>query len=242
MPLNIDMGFPIITWDLGLSSDTNAVRLRSLFDSCGCANVGRLDYHLWIISRNPEIVAEFRFYDSHQPFDPISLDGVVTNPSDLKTTDEGLLSENHGLLTAIVRYRTPYLLPDKSPLCISYGLGENVSTNTLTGLPLIKALAFLTDYGAFQAYSPVIKQTFPLETSPGQCGLPPNVTFNVTEFRKQYDQQLSVRHSTNISALSASEQARHHAFFSPSLLTSIDDTSGNYLCRRVVPCDTPNHQ
>jgi len=243
MPLNIDMGLPIITWELGRpNSNHQPVKLRSLFDSCGCANVGRLEYHLWIISQRPELVSEFRFYDSHQPFDPVSLDGVVSQPSELEATKDGLLSEEHGLLTAIVRYWTSYKLADGSPLTISFGLGENVSTNTLTGLPLIQSLAFVTDYGNFKAHSPILCRTFNLDRSPGKCGLPDDAQLNVKDFCKQYDQQLAAARSNDTPVLSPAAQARSEAFFSPSLLTSIDDPNTAFLRRRVVAASNPSQQ
>ena len=230
MPLNIDMGFPIITWDLGsASSPSSPITLRSLFDSCGCANVGRLDYHLWIISQRPDIVAEFRFHDSHHPFDPVSLDGVVSQPSDLHAAEA-----RHGLLTAIVRYWTPYQMPDGSPMTISFGLGEHVSTNTLTGLPLLAGLKFITDFSNFSAFSPILQRTFKLDRSPGQCGLPDDISFDVAEFRKQYDQQLAADRTKDKRGLSDTERAHSQAFFAPPSLACVDDANTGYLCRRVI--------
>jgi hypothetical protein len=170
----------------------------------------------------------------------VSLDGIVSQPSDLETTSDGLFSEEHGLLTAIVRYWTPYKLSDGSPLTISFGLGANVSTNTLTGLPLIQALAFITDYGSFKAHSPVLQRTFSLDRSPGNCGLPADATFDVNDFRKQYDQQLAAaRSNTNPSAI---DQARAQAFFSPSPLISVDDPKSSFLRRRVIASPEPSQQ
>jgi len=230
MPINIDMGFPNITWDLGpVSSPTGSVKLNSLFDSCGCANVGRLDYHLWIISQRPDIVAEFRFHDSHHPFDPVSLDGVVSQPSDL-----GAAEARHGLLTAIVRYWTPYKMPDGSPMTISFGLGEHVSTNTLTGLPLLAGLQFVPDFGSFTAFSPILQRTFKLDRSPGQCGLPDGTSFDVAEFRKTYDRHLAADRSRPSSTMSKSEQAYREAFFTPSSLACVDDANTAYLRRRLM--------
>ena len=242
MPLNIDMGLPNITWDLGLPNDPNPVKLRALFDSCGCCNVGRLDYHLWLVSQRPDIVAEFRFFDGHQPFDPLGLDGVVSQSSDLVSTDDGLLSERHGLLTAIVRYWTPYKMPNGSPLAISFGLGEHVSTNTLTGLPTLEGLKFITDYSKFQAYSATLDRHFPLDRYPGDCGLPNGTTFDIAEFRKQHDQDLATHRSTDSRSLATADRTHAQAFYSPSLLAAVDDPTTNFLRRKVIPAPGASQQ
>jgi len=242
MPLNIDMGLPNITWDLGLPNDPNPVKLRALFDSCGCCNVGRLDYHLWIVSQRPDIVAEFRFCDGHQPFDPLGLDGVVSQSSDLVPTNDGLLSEQHGLLTAIVRYWTPYKMPDGSPLALSFGLGEHVSTNTLTGLPTLEGLKFMTDYSKFQAFSVALNRNFPLDRHPGDCGLPHGTSFDVAEFRKKHDQELAQHRSAATCPSTAANLTHAQAFYSPSLLAAVDDPNANFLRRKVIPAPNASQQ
>lgn len=122
-----------------------------------------------------------------------------------------MLQARHGLLITIVRYWTPYTLPNDSPLTISFGLSKYVSSNTLTGLLLLHALAFVTDYGSFQTRSPILQHTFKLDRSPGKCGLPAGTKFDITAFRQEYNQRLATNCTNNPQA---------SAFCSPSNLTT----------------------
>jgi len=119
-------------------------------------------------------------------------------------------------------------------MTISFGLGEHVSTNTLTGLPLLAGLKFITDFSNFSAFSPVLQRTFKLDRSPGQCGLPNDISFDVAEFRKQYDQQLAADRTKDKRGLSDTERAHSRAFFAPPSLACVDDANTGYLCRRVI--------
>ena len=129
MPIAIDNGLPHITVSLG--SDPNLdPTLRGLMDTCGALNTGYLKFHLWLMSERPDLVAEFISFDAANPFEPIKLGGAIRDPSDFAAAD-------HGILTAAVRYYTPYTDVSGSPVTLSFGLGSDVAVNTIFGLPML---------------------------------------------------------------------------------------------------------
>jgi len=237
MPIRIDMGLPTITFRLGIDHKENMpskvpppdVLLDALFDSCGSLNAGQLDYHLWLISKRPDIVKELRYFDGHQPFDPLCLEGVITDPSELQNT-------SHGRLTALVRYKTPYRDTNKMPISLSFALGKDVSTNTIIGLPTLRGLEFQTDFTSFTAYSNILKLPFKLKPTAGKLGLPPGIAFDAAAYRKHYDDQLAaqrLRGPSTVLRVIAHEQD----FFGPTRIRSYDDTSDGFLRRSLIAVD-----
>jgi hypothetical protein len=121
------------------------VELVCLFD-CGAAlSSGYLPYHLWIMHEHPDFIASFETFDDDHPFEPIKLGGAISNPSDY---DES----KHGLLTAVIRYKTAYQDRDGHPINISFGLGTDMTVNTIFGLPSIRDLGMVPDFQAGRVY------------------------------------------------------------------------------------------
>jgi hypothetical protein len=112
----------------GSSSDTG---LRVLFDSGTALSSGYLPYHLWIMRKHPNLVASLEHFDNANPFEPIKLGGTICHPDKYQ---ESL----HGQLTAIICYKMPYSDLKGSPIHISFGLGNNMTVNTILGMPVIK--------------------------------------------------------------------------------------------------------
>ena len=119
MPIAIDNGFPNITIDLGPPSAS--FELAGLFDTCGSLNTGYLPFHAWIASIHPSAVAEFRYFNGHAPFEPVRLEGAVTDLASTATKPD------HGLLTAIIRYKTSYIDSDGRPITLSFALAAHRS-------------------------------------------------------------------------------------------------------------------
>ena len=44
---------------------------------------------------------------------------------------------NHGQMTAVVRYETPYIVTGKGPFVLSFTLGNDVSLRSILGLPTL---------------------------------------------------------------------------------------------------------
>ena len=71
------------------------------------------------MTKNPSLIAEFIQYDDADPFDTIILQCTVT---DL------VKSENdHGNITAIVCYWTPYTFNDGKPVLLLFGIEARVT-------------------------------------------------------------------------------------------------------------------
>ena len=219
MPISIDNGFPNITIDLGPPADP--FELVGLFDTCGSLNTGYLPFHAWIASMHPSAVAEFRYHNGRAPFAPVKLEGAVTDRT-------GTTDSNHGLLTAVIRYKTAYVDSDGSPITLSFALGNDVSTNTIFGLPTITALKFVVDMTDMNAFSRCLNKTFHLTKSSGNLGLPENVTFDAATYQRLHDASLAVSTTHNTWAPTAVPLDP-----SPTHLAGIDDTSDGYLRRTV---------
>ena len=225
MPIAIDNGFPNLAVDLGDSTDLFS--LSGLFDTCGSLNTGYLPFHAWIASQHPHAVVEFRYYNGSTPFEPVRLEGAVTDPPC------GVTDSTHGLLTAIVRYKTPYIDRTGSPISISFALGNDVSTNTIFGLPTITAFAFLVVMSELTAVSRNLNKTFTLSKSAGKLGLPDDVCFDPESHRRIHEAALAV--------------APQHGLGPPRMIPSAsptttlfgqDDCSQGYLRRTLI---TPHH-
>ena len=73
--------------------------MRMLVDTGAAINSGYLDYHLWVMSQCPEMVAEFLQCGPDTDYDVVQLLAAL----DL---DPSHLSSTHGQMTAVIRYHT----------------------------------------------------------------------------------------------------------------------------------------
>ena len=131
---------------------------------------------MFIAAQHPEVVHSLRFFDSEDPFEPIKLEGAVSDPSDYDAS-------RHGLLTAVIQYKTPYTTSKGQRISLSIALGANVSTNTIFGLPTLSAFEFLVDLKTLSAFSPTVHETFQLTCSAGSLGLPAGAQFDLDDLR-----------------------------------------------------------
>jgi hypothetical protein len=162
MPIRVDNGLPHLRLNLGLHADAT---LSVLFDSGAALSSGYLPYHLWIMRENPDIVASFEQFDDSNPFEPIKLGGAIRHPDDY---DVSL----HGQLTAIIRYKTPYVDHDGSPIRISFGLGNDMTVNTILGMPIIKDLGMLPNFRTARVTCEDTPATFDIRYHETNCGFP----------------------------------------------------------------------
>ena len=85
--------------------------MRMLLDTGSAMNSGNLNYHLWVMSQCPEMVSEFIQCEANTGYDVVQLMAAL----DLNTTKQPL---DNGKMTALIRYRTPYLVNNIDPLFI----------------------------------------------------------------------------------------------------------------------------
>jgi hypothetical protein len=160
MPIRVDNGLPHLRLHLGLSS---AATLSVLFDSGAALSSGYLPYHLQIMRDHPEIVAGFERFDDSNPFEPIKLGGAIRHPDDYNES-------THGQLTAIIRYKTPYVDHDGHPIRISFGLGNDMTVNTILGMPIIKDLGMIPNFRARSVICEDSPATFDIRYHETCCG------------------------------------------------------------------------
>jgi hypothetical protein len=214
MPISIDNGLPHITFSLG---QTHAgAELCGLMDTCGALNTGYLPFHQWIMSTNPEVVAEYLEFDDANPFEPVKLGGAIRDPA-------GLALEHHGDLTAVIRYYTPYATSDGDPITISFALGVDVTVNTIFGLPMLQDLGSVIALDSAVLHSRCLDLDFPIVRREATCGFPPGVDFDPASHKNAaLCQRPSSSHVTWDDLPRASTAA-------------VDDVSLGYLRRTVQP-------
>ena len=107
--------------------------MRILVDTRAAINSGHLDYHLLFMSQCPKMVADFLQCGENTNYDVVQLFAVLG-------LNLGQLPNNHGQMTAIIRYHTPYLVNNKDPLILSFALGNDMSLRSLIGLPILLSM------------------------------------------------------------------------------------------------------
>jgi hypothetical protein len=220
MPIAIDNGLPHITFDLGADPGLDP-SLCGLMDTCGALNTGYLLFHLWLKSERPDLVADFVSFDDSNPFEPIKLGGAIRDPSDFDATD-------HGNLTAVIRYYTPYIDISGSPITISFALGSDVTVNTIFGLPMLCDLDAVISLRSNSMHSRALNIDFPITRAAANFGLPPDCSF---------DPAAASRHQASTCGLLSSPATSALALAPPvtALATATDDTSLGFLQRTVHP-------
>jgi hypothetical protein len=218
MPIAIDNGLPHITFDLGADSTADPA-LCGLMDTCGALNTGYLLFHLWLKSERPDLVAEFISFDDTNPFEPIKLGGAIRDPADFDASD-------HGNLTAVIRYYTPYTDLSGSPVTMSFALGTDVTVNTIFGLPMLCDLDSVISLRTNNLHSRALNVDFPISRAAATFGLPPDCTF---------DPISSARNHASTCGLLPTPASTPIVPPSPILATATDDMSLGYLQRTVHP-------
>jgi hypothetical protein len=116
---------------------------------------------------NPDIVAIFECFDNSNPFEPIKLGGAIRNPDDCNKT-------LHGQLTAIICYKTPCVARNGSPVRVSFGLGNNMTVNTILGMPVIKDLGMLPNFRTALVTCKDTAATFDIHHHETRCSIHAN--------------------------------------------------------------------
>ena len=70
MPISINNSLPSVNILLGLTMEPNN-GMRMLVDTGAAINSGHLDYHLWVVSQCPEMVAEFLQCEPNTGYDVV---------------------------------------------------------------------------------------------------------------------------------------------------------------------------
>ena len=134
-------------------------------------NTGDLKYHLWAMSQCPDIVEEFlqcgkdTDYDVVHLLEDLDLSGVPIN-------------DDHGQITAVIRYKTPYIVNGKGPFILSFALGNDVSLRCVLVLPTLLAMGASIGLASGLLSCIELNREFPLDLQPPGKGLPEGATLN----------------------------------------------------------------
>ena len=104
--------------------------MRILVDTWAAMNTGNFDFHMWVMSQCPDTVDEFLQCGKDTAYDVVHLLAAL----DLKNVNT---NATHGQMTAIIRYKTPYIVAGKGPFILSFALGNDVSLRSVLGLPTL---------------------------------------------------------------------------------------------------------
>jgi hypothetical protein len=221
MPIAINNGLPHIDVSLGNDATLDPI-LVGLMDTCGALNTGYLEFHLWVKSNRPDIVAEFISFDDANPFEPIKLGGAIRDPADFDAS-------THGQLTAVIRYYTPYVDQSGSPITISIALGSDVTVNTIFGLPMLCDLDVVISLRSNSMFSRTLNLDFPITRAAATCGLPAGCLFDSAASSRN--------HASTCGLLPPSAAAAALAVAVPSspFASATDDMSQGFLHRTVHP-------
>ena len=129
MPISINNSLPTIHLTTGLIVDEEN-KMRMLVGTGAAMNTGNLDYHKWVMPQCPSMVAEYLECGTGTKYDVVQLLTALH----LKGTHQPV---NHGSITAIIRYRTLYLIHNTSSLILSFDLGKDVVLRSARGIHCI---------------------------------------------------------------------------------------------------------
>ena len=118
MRIQINNNLPCIDFCLGMK-ESKELRMRILVESGTATNSGNKNYHRQAMHHYPNMVAECLECGPGTKFDFVRLRVAV---------DSVFVMD--GSLSAIIRYRTPYLISSR-PLLLSFGLGDSLSLNKI---------------------------------------------------------------------------------------------------------------
>ena len=78
----------------------------------------------------------------------------------------------HGQITAVIRYKTPYIIAGKEPFILSFALGKDVSLRSVLGLPTLIAIRADINLAKCLLSCIELNRDFPLDLQPLGKGLP----------------------------------------------------------------------
>ena len=164
MPISNTNNLPCVDFQLGTCTRKTPC-LRVLVDSRAAMNSGNLDYHRTVMSRSPDILAEYIDCEPGTKYDMVQLKVTVTQSGAEEKFDDGTLS-------AIIRYKTPYFI-NSHCLILSFALGKSLSLRTILGTPSLEVMHGVLDLSDRTLALKRLGITLPLlMTEPCPCFLP----------------------------------------------------------------------
>ena len=128
--LEITQVLPHVRLPIGLDGKST---MFSMVDSGAGLNLGRLQYHLDLYEKHPEVVHAFTYLKDADNMSEFGL---------------GQVGEGEGpKVIAVIEYHSPFKV-DGRPVRISFGLSESCTCNTIIGFPFLKAADGIPMFGS----------------------------------------------------------------------------------------------
>ena len=170
-------------------------------------NTGDLKYHLLVMSQCPDIVDEFLQCGKDTDYDVVHL-LVALDLSGVPTNDD------HGQMTAVIWYKTPYIVNGKGAFILSFALGNDVSIRCVLGLPILLAICASIGLAFGLLSCTELNRELPLDLQRPGKKLPEGATLN---------------HYTNTISHSVSTNFMQHTSADGDYHTSCHSTPSDYI-------------
>jgi hypothetical protein len=131
IPCAVDNTLPHISFEV-----VAGVFVSALVDSCAGVSTGRYCFHKHVMKNLPEGSYKLMYFDGDEPFRPLWLKGAI---------DQVREDDKEGKLFAVVVYNTTYKTPAGDMVKFAFALGNDVSVNTIIGLPTLRSLKGILD-------------------------------------------------------------------------------------------------
>jgi hypothetical protein len=128
LPISVQCNLPHISLPTGHDPEMKFC-LSVAYDTCAACNVGYSGHHLPIAEKYPELVKSLTFAESK--YTPLRLSGIVQGKSKAE-------SKPSASLPIVIEYWMPFLTKEGQKTTLKIALGDNVSVNTIIGIPMIR--------------------------------------------------------------------------------------------------------
>ena len=81
-------------------------------------------------------------------------------------------------MTAVIRYKAPYLINNPDPLILSFALGTDVALRSVLGIPCLLAMGAVVDLVNGELDCKELNSVFPLQFDPPGKGLSVGATYH----------------------------------------------------------------
>ena len=115
MPITSRNELPHIKLTISCSNSNNAIGIKMLYDTGAALSTGFLDYYENIWKKHPKVVARYENFDGE-------IFSIQSN------------CVEHGLLSAVIEYYTPYKYSDDSAFTLTLALGVDMAVNSILTL------------------------------------------------------------------------------------------------------------
>ena len=154
MPISIHNSLPFINLHIDIpEDDENGIRV--LVDIGTTMNTRSLEFCLWVMYQCLEMMKDYLYYDKGTAYDVVHILAVL----DFKDTNQVV---DYSKTTAVIRYKTPYIVEGCGPYILSFALEHDVNLRCVLGLPTFLSIGAAFNLLSWERYCTKINRNFPL--------------------------------------------------------------------------------